>query len=471
MHDVVRTAVLATNSYWPFSTVNKVPYHVAIKALARLCAQQRQIKSVYLRSGLVERDWVPGISDIDCTVIADSNLSVADQLVFLRQFWPRFTALKAVFPMLGEVDVLDDKTLKSWGQFGLPGYSMRHWRLIHGRHTVTNTYAAEPGRFCHDCINYALNYNYWYWRGYFARDFYGHREPHHLLDHDLRRLASKILRCLAHTRAPLQEVRDPSMQAPHEVCATVLEALEQATAASEITAPSAGATPNNIAWAAHFQPHPPIQSQSLGAALFTPWREVIESVIQDFSERVYVIFKDNLDASTVAGCVAGLKGVLAPTTIVTLVSHSTFAYMVRSYQPFEYLHLLRHRKLAFGVDPLAQIEPPNRQAFCEFLLGQAPNLLAYPQSIKMHLTDPMPSASGEMASTLKRALLLLLYLEHDFVVPQAEVMLRESEQRYPEYFGSLRAIAESTTATQSRDQFEIFKRVADDIDRHLAALR
>lgn len=471
LRDVVRTAVLATNPYWPFSTVNRYPYQVAVKALARLCAQHRHIKSVYLRSGLVERDWVPGISDIDCTVVVDSNLSIDHQSVFLRRFWRQFTALKRVFPMLGEVDVLDDRTIASWSRFGLPGYSMPNWRLVHGLESVKPTHSAETGQLYRDCVNYSLNYYHWYFRGYFAQTFYGQAEPDYLLASDLQRLASKISRSLAHGQSlPAQEARHLAGQTQQEVSAAVFKAMEKATAATETIAPLSAARAN-AAWAANFQSHPPLRSQSLDAALFTPWRDVIESVFQDFRDRVYVVLKDGLDVSSVAACARGLKDAFAPNAVVMLMSHSTFTYMVHYYEPFEYLNLLRHRKLAFGVDLLPQIAPPNRQACCEFLLGQAPNLLVYPQSIKMHLTDSTASTSGEMASTLERALLLLLYLEHDFVVPQADVMLRECEQRYPEYFAGLRAFAESTTATQSRDRFEIFKRVADDIDRHLTALR
>jgi hypothetical protein len=65
IRDAVRTAILPTNSYWPFSVVNKYPYYLAIKLFSRLCSRYPAVVSVYLRSGLVERAWVPAVSDID----------------------------------------------------------------------------------------------------------------------------------------------------------------------------------------------------------------------------------------------------------------------------------------------------------------------------------------------------------------------------------------------------------------------
>ena len=113
IRDALRTAVLASNPYWPFSAINKYPYYLAIQAFVRLCSSYASIKSVYLRSGLVERQWVPGLSDIDFTLIVDANLNRADEFYFLQKFWRRYSSLKTVFPMIGEVDILTERHVRS----------------------------------------------------------------------------------------------------------------------------------------------------------------------------------------------------------------------------------------------------------------------------------------------------------------------------------------------------------------------
>jgi hypothetical protein len=76
VEDLVRILIVKTNPYLPFSTLNKMPYYIAIKAFVQLCKGFPEIKSIYLRHGVVEGNWVPGISDIDLTLVTDSKLTL-----------------------------------------------------------------------------------------------------------------------------------------------------------------------------------------------------------------------------------------------------------------------------------------------------------------------------------------------------------------------------------------------------------
>ncbi len=82
--DFIREVVLRTNPYRPFSSLNKVPYRLAIEAFLRLCGKFPEITSAYLRGSLVSRDWVPALSDIDLTVIVDDQLGLDEEYAFLR---------------------------------------------------------------------------------------------------------------------------------------------------------------------------------------------------------------------------------------------------------------------------------------------------------------------------------------------------------------------------------------------------
>jgi hypothetical protein len=59
MRDIVRAAVVRTDSYWLFSSLNKMSYYLAIKAFVHLCKRFPEIKSAYLRHGLLTEDWTP----------------------------------------------------------------------------------------------------------------------------------------------------------------------------------------------------------------------------------------------------------------------------------------------------------------------------------------------------------------------------------------------------------------------------
>jgi hypothetical protein len=132
---------------------------------------------------------------------------------------------------------------------------------------------------------------------------------------------------------------------------------------------------------------------------------------------------------------------------------SDFEYMVRHYEPFEYVHLMRHRTLVFGSDPMAQIPPPAKSAFVNFLLGQVPNVLTYPQSQNLCSTPNPPNGSTvEVASTFQRALFLKLYLEHGFIAPSSDMLMSECAQRYPEPLEALRRFGEADTAPPQEER-------------------
>ena len=73
IRDAVRTAVIGTNAIWPFSSLNRVPYHVAIKAFIRVCKDYPEIKSVYLRSGFAEGRTLSVVNDMVTKSFANSR--------------------------------------------------------------------------------------------------------------------------------------------------------------------------------------------------------------------------------------------------------------------------------------------------------------------------------------------------------------------------------------------------------------
>ena len=189
IRDALRTAVLAATLTGVLRH-QQISIHLAtvLFVVFQLCVHQ----SVYLRSGLPS-EWVPGLSDIDFTLSVDADLSRADEFYFLQKFWRRYNSLKTVFPMIGEVDILTERHVRSWTRFGFAGYTSRNWRLIYGSETVPRD-GYDRQYLQHDRIQYVLHWMQWYYRSYFAAKFFVREEPPGLLSQDLTRLASKIFR-------------------------------------------------------------------------------------------------------------------------------------------------------------------------------------------------------------------------------------------------------------------------------------
>jgi hypothetical protein len=468
IRDIVRTAVIKTNPYWPFSTMNGLPYYLAIKAFVRLCNRFPEIKSVYLRSGLVEGNWVPALSDIDFTVITDSRLGLEEEFLFLRSFWEGFASLKKLFPMLGEIDVLNDEHIGSWTQFGLPGYCARNWRLVYGVETLKNNYVLEPLRFKIDCINYALNYAFWFYRGYFVGTLFRKDESSYLVSQDLKRLASKISRSLdyiGYTDGKKQG-SEARLDNKTDMLCCILNDLEKSIA--YVTASSPGSIRNNNeAWLGNVDTyyHEPIRADALDMNASASWSETIESITLDYHSRVFLIVKNGFDATALTKCIDSARAMLGPLAgMPVIASPWIFNYMLRYYEPFKYLGFMRRRRVVLGKDLLRSIQPPDRDAFVNYLFGQTPNVLTFPQG-RTFISSQTPDRflERQFESMLERSLLLKLYLEKGVVQPLYDELLAECQKHYQGEFIQWGALKENKGAIVHQEWFRLLKGIVNDV--------
>jgi hypothetical protein len=142
--------------------------------------------------------------------------------------------------------------------------------------------------------------------------------------------------------------------------------------------------------------------------------------------------------------------------------------MVRYYEPFEYVHLMKHRKVVFGKDMLPRIPPPSKDAFIDFLLHQVPNVITYPQSREFcALLERSDSAVRDIALMLERSLFLKLYWEHGTILPVQQTLHSQCEQQYPEWFASLNTFRETSNEQSVFKLFTLLRNFTNDVHKYL----
>src|SRR3989339_873692 len=201
IRNLIRTTVLKTNSIFPFNFLNRIPYHIALKVFILIFSSYSEIKSIYLRHGMSKKNWVPAISDIDITVIIDGHLSFEEEFNLLKLLWDKFDRLKKIFPMLGEVDILNEKEIEKWSGFTIRGYETSKWKLLYGKEVIKSSYVNETNILAIDSLNFALT-NY---LEYYLPKFYSEDSSGYLSQKELTRLAFKILR---YADVPFDESRN-----------------------------------------------------------------------------------------------------------------------------------------------------------------------------------------------------------------------------------------------------------------------
>jgi predicted nucleotidyltransferase len=459
IRDIVRTAVIKANPYWPFSTLNKTPYYFAIRIFVEACRRFPGIRAVYLRSGLAEGHWSPGLSDIDLTIIVDSRLSIDEEFAFLYSFWKRYDRLKNFFPMLGEVEILNDQQLKTWTRFGLRGYEAPHWKLLYGTETARSQYRGDGRRLTKDRLDDALSF----YQGYFREKFTVQKQCPYLRSVELKRISEKIFRCLNsmnQTGSGNRKVQDTdcdNVDLLHGILACFENDISRFSACDN-------QIPNDDGASALQSSVPVPHARNLiDPTELCRLDGAIESVLRNYIGIVFVVLKAGLDHFKLGNCVTALEHTF-PGQMPVILTQSLFTYMQRHYDPFEYGHLVKFREVLFGDDPTARIQTPSHDSIVGYLLGQVPNILAFPCSravilSKSRTTFPLKRESERL---VERALLLKLYLEKGLVHPWYNELLTECQKHYPEEFVKLRAL-DGNQAILGQEWFRLLKGWANDL--------
>lgn len=188
--DLIRLAVIKTNPYWPFSYLNKLPYRLAIKVFVQQCKKFPEIKSFYLKHSFTEGSWVPGVSDIDWTIVIDSDLSIEQELVFLNTFWNNYNMIKKFFPMLGEGEISSTDDLENMSIVGVKIYESLYWKLMYGKGFLWSKHNLDSLK--KDKLFWAFHSYYFH----FTKSFFSRNITSSVLLKILNRISQKIIRYL-----------------------------------------------------------------------------------------------------------------------------------------------------------------------------------------------------------------------------------------------------------------------------------
>lgn len=121
----LRYFVLKTHRYRLFKALYQTIYVFALKLIVFYLTRVPQVEAIYLRNSLLSKDWVPGDSDIDLTVIT-KNLSPQNETRFMISFWSKITLIAKIFPFIFEKDI----SLLSKSEFKSANFLRGHAKYI-----------------------------------------------------------------------------------------------------------------------------------------------------------------------------------------------------------------------------------------------------------------------------------------------------------------------------------------------------
>jgi len=448
---LLRTCVLKTNAYWPFRQCSRATYAAAIKAFLIMLRGSKQIADIYLRNGMTESGWIPGLSDIDLILVLRNNLSEEQEYDFLASFWKAYQSLRFCFPMLGEVDILDESAFAPWLAHSSLSPEKRGWILLHGRGEADLAFDG-----CSGWRRRALNNAICIYLDLFVPCFAMPDSFTHRLD--LQRRARKILRLLQPIFAEAGQTTEFGPYTdPIDLMANVLVALEKAVA---LVASESGPEHEASAWQVN-------ESNRDEPLPIPPCAQYIRSVVILKDRKVWMLLKDGLERREIHRVILACQGSWQSSyEAPVVVPFSLFAHIVRDYYPYDYSNLQRHRQVAFGTDPLSDIAPPDRARFVNHAMDHIPNALKYAGSEELFALGGNKHLLP-FESSLNRALSVRLLLGDDWTRPDWKDVVAQCRAAFPECFRMLEDINNEIKSGRRKSaretSFRLFRPIATSI--------
>jgi len=427
--DWLRTLVLKTNRIWPLRQCNRLPYAAALRLFVVAFRRHREIASIYLSHGLAGNEWIPGLSDIDLTVILESGLSVEEEYDLLERFWSTYDRLKRYCPMLGELVILEEADFGLWQTYSSTTEQGRHWVLLHGRETAKPV-AVDAAAWRKRALNAAL------WMHLESLLPCLSRPDCYLRQQDLVRRARKIVRYLGPVAAgdvdgktEVARFRDSA-----EMVAFILKVLESAArTVAGVASPVPVANGNGV-----------------------------RGVISTDAGRVLMALEDGLETGVIRRLIRDHFRPERDGTAPLLLPHSLFAYMVCHYNPFLHSNLLLGRTVVSGEDPLLGIGPPGRSEFAAYTLNRIAYLLTMTRGEEL-LSARRTFSLPVLESAVTNGLAVSLFLRDDWVGSDKQAVDAECRSKFPECYRALQTIRDYLAAGREREarraSFRLFRTI------------
>ena len=463
LRTLIRTAVVKTNAIAPFKRLNRIPYDLAVARMRRICRRFPEIKSLYLRHGLTRDDWVPGLSDIDLTLVISSELSTRAEHDFLCAFRKTYRSLKTRYPMLGEVNCLTESFCSGWTRFTMRGYEVRDWRLIYGTDTIEHLYSQSAVDRHRDSLDLALTV----YEEFIMDRFYQADEMAWVEKMSFMRIASKIQR---YAEALDANTMPPPLDMDSGVSGVLMRLL------TLLDEQARQALPRGLSVSDNPNTQPALtksQIESEYAASKFSGLQNCENFIHSLTVGYgapYLILQDDLSAPVANQALDSIRRICCASGIRPLIlTRSLFEYFLLCYRPTQCLALQSHRHVMFGQDLVQNCAIPTAQSCARAVLNQSLNVMLAPGNCVLYPNDE--STSHHLIGKAWRSLFIKLFLDTGAVGSQKDCKAR-CHELYPELCNNIDQLSDSRrqSGETGRLTHGLLSALARDIDKKTAML-
>src|SRR5579862_7693821 len=126
--EITKDVVRQTREWPVLCSIYRLTYHIAAEAFGRLGKGNKSIVGIYAHGRYALGTWIPGVSDIDLAVVwRGARRHEVDN------FYKRYDRLRSYFPMLGEIEMLDERHMDARTSHAIDGLESNSWLKLAGR--------------------------------------------------------------------------------------------------------------------------------------------------------------------------------------------------------------------------------------------------------------------------------------------------------------------------------------------------
>jgi len=436
--------IVLTVNRWPLGMrLTKLPYRAAVVLFRRQLRRDPLILAAYARNSYANGTWIPGRSDIDLTVILREGGAPQEEYACVRKLRKNYASLQRWFPMLGELEIINEAHLEAWTRFTIAGYESRHWLRLYGKEVVPIAYKGDAEQRQRDRLNHAINIY-----RYLMIPALGTASQQILV-----RYVKKILRYLDES-ADAAADEGLAEKRPERLQATVVHGLEKAVI-SQATMPVGGkvldldvvlgkaVTPS----VRHGAPSP-FPSDQL------PAKELLDGVLRSANdpEMIYFVPRPGLDLDHLEACIAAINpGAYLP----VVMPGAVLMRYLECVDPLEHLALLQDRTVLWGNDPLQFPKALLDTTFTNAVCAYSTHILLEPYKSDLNLMSPGEARDLLFGWILRTA----RYLEDNVMDFDYDRLCEYWRRVHPEDKVEIQA----DNLNDGLQRFVLFRRVADDI--------
>lgn len=124
--EIARRFVLRTKNWPGLKNIYQGGYDLGLSLATSGLKSHRDVLAVLLRRGREGRNWVPGLSDYDLTILTDP-IEPSQMMRFLEETWAKYKRMKRVLPQLGETEIMNTDEFADFLTFGpMPSGALKY---------------------------------------------------------------------------------------------------------------------------------------------------------------------------------------------------------------------------------------------------------------------------------------------------------------------------------------------------------